>query len=163
MNRILIASTFLVACGFHMNTGGEYLVYVDPSFTSDRQGEIRTAIAEWNRVAEGNIHMVETVSPDGSHVIQIWANHNLHAQHKAGECTPFTETIEIQDDMKEDLTRRTTLHELGHAFGMGHDEEGTIMCKSLGCSPEHLTCEDIWQFCQIWKCDADHMAVCKTR
>ena len=162
MKLFLIAATALmVACGFQMNWGGQYLIYIDPAFTPDRQGEIREAIGEWNQVSEGNITLIETASPKGSHVIQVWADHTQRASGQAGECVPFYETIKLQDDMKVDQTRRTALHEIGHAFGLEHDHEGTIMCFSLACAPKHLTCDDLRQFCSIWKCDASTLAVCQ--
>lgn len=162
MKRFLIGIAALTAaCEFQMNDTHQYAVYIDPAFTPDRQDEIRAAMTEWNYASEGTIHLTESASPDGAHVIQVWSHEFTAGEHHAGTCVPYTETIEIQDNMKPDYTRRTALHELGHALGLDHDHENTIMCENLGCASKHLSCDDMWQFCRVWKCDSDQMALCQ--
>jgi hypothetical protein len=162
MKAFLIAAiALMVACGFQLNKTGEYLVYVDPAFTPDRQGEIRAAIIEWNQATEGTVVLIETAAPNGSHLIKISPTEFSASSRTAGECKPYEETIQIQDNMKTDLTRRTALHEIGHSLGLEHSETGTIMCWQLGCASKHLTCADLTQFCSIWKCDANTLAVCQ--
>ena len=162
MKRFLIAATLMTAaCGFQMNSTGIYAVWIDPSFTSDQQGEIRAAIAEWNRAAEGNVFLSETAVPEGAHVITIKPRYFTLNENKAGECVPYHSTIDIHQELKADRTRRVALHELGHALGLDHSETGTIMCEGLSCASKNLTCADLQQFCSIWKCDASELAICQ--
>lgn len=47
-------------------------------------------------------------------------------------------------------------HETGHALGLRHTGEGTVMCKDLGCAAPKPTCADLSQYCSLrpgLKCD----------
>lgn len=151
----------LWSCGFRMNDSGIYSVWIDPSFTPDRQGEIRTAIAQWNAAVEGTVFLAETAVPEGEHVIKIRPRYFMPVGSQAGEAVPFYGNIDIQPDMKADLTRRVALHEIGHSLGLEHGSSGSIMCRGLSCASKDLTCDDLVAFCDVWKCDASELAICQ--
>jgi hypothetical protein len=161
MKSSLIFIAAMVSCGFQMNDTHLYLYYIDPSFSPDQQAIVRGAALEWQNAVEETITLVETSSPDGSNVIKIRPYHFVDADRKVGEATPYYKDIVIGDNLTPRNTRLVALHELGHTFGLGHSAPKTIMCYSLGCSSNEITCEDVWQFCNVWKCNAAQMKICQ--
>ena len=70
--------------------------------------------------------------------------------------------IKIADDLPDYDFAKVIRHELGHCFGLGHNEEKyTIMYSNEWYSAEHMTCVDLQAFCDVWGCDAMKMDLCK--
>lgn len=159
---LVVVVALMIGCGFQMNNpSGVYLVWIDPTFAPDKQGEIRAAIAQWNNAAEGIVFLSETVVPEGGHVIKVRPRYFTPAEKQAGEAVPFYGNVDIQPDMRKDLTRRVALHELGHSLGLDHNHENTIMCRGLSCASKDLTCDDLVALCDVWRCDASELAICQ--
>jgi hypothetical protein len=150
---------------------------VDPSFTDNEVALIASAVDEWESVTGGIAHVEMTIESQRplKHFIERVENEDeiTRSEHSLGysgipyetstglnataiSVTIFTQRIEITAKKHRDLSydrlfRGVILHELGHHFGLFHDDnENSLMfpVQNTFC----VTTIDIAQFCSIHDC-----------
>ena len=67
----------------------------------------------------------------------------------------------VMDRASEDIFKSIVLHELGHSLGLEHDTSvdgiGSLMFPALNMGSDHITEEDLYQFCSLYKCDVEKL------
>lgn len=158
----IIGSLALMGCAANSssapnkNIGTNYNIYIQSTFNASELTDVDTAIQLW-RSAIPSLTLNETVSdacPVAEHTICI-ANSDATATVAFGytirdsEMDNATATIlpSLQQWNHPEL-QTTVAHEIGHALGLVHTGEGTLMYPTgdFGATPAVLTQTDIDQF-----------------
>lgn len=67
----------------------------------------------------------------------------------------------VTDRVREDIFKTVVLHELGHSLGLEHDQTddgiGSLMFPAIDMGSDHITEEDLLQFCSLYKCDVEKL------
>jgi len=143
----------LCRCSWQLNETHHYQYYIEDGFTIDQQGIIINSFLEWEYLTDKTVSFEPVIIPEGQHLIHIYPGTIKTLDHRAGLTTPYYETIKLATDQINENFRKTALHEVGHSIGLSHTGQGTIMCATLGCTNLDITCADLEQFCEVWRCD----------
>ncbi len=145
-----------------------YDVYIDPDFMQDQRQSILNAIIEWQVDTENTITftligqktsqdpIIVILHSDQEHM-QKWYHDTTigHTEYRGADSN-----IQIATDLGKRDFHECVLHEIGHALGLEHDEDGTIMAPDTSEASSFLTCRDMHAFCKVWGCDARQFILC---
>lgn len=134
----------------------EYIVYIDNSFPEFRQSLIRNGSQQWEDKAT-NLHFsFESVSLERIHEVQYSSGtivvinqdpeNNLSGWTSWGRDHAY---ILIPNKYDDEYFHSTVIHEFGHALDLRDDPQHPNSIMWLG---NHITCDDLNQFCSKWNC-----------
>ena len=152
----------------------QYNVYIDPGFNDEHKRMIHSALVEWEVATNQTVTFREVATQDYSRaLITIFhSTRNRMAKEyghdligRANYRGEDNILVEATDLSKRDFVQ-TTLHEIGHAIGLDHDDDSshrkqTVMMSHTDDSSDHLTCRDMYAFCETWGCDARQFPLCQ--
>ncbi len=133
---------------------------------------IHEALHEWENGLDGFVHFT-LVNGKGYNpliVVRATTRKALNDEYPGsiGVClnVPW-ETgggIYLPKDIGSVKFQRDVRHEIGHALNLSHTHNTyTTMYPNLMKQPQHLTCEDVLDFCnQNGNCDGSKMRICQT-
>lgn len=146
----------------------EYAVHISRQFTADERSWLREAAAEWQYSAPGltlevivdtcsqSAYAMETICIYPSTKEEIYDQGCPEAKHPIG-CEGRhggVYEIRILNTVGGDRFARVARHELGHAFGLGHDElpqdsGKSVMMQDVENDADHVTCVDVEAFWRL--------------
>lgn len=152
--------------------GPHYNVYIDPSFSTNETRLIMAALDEWESTTEGavNFSIIKASQSGNSDTPTISFYPSTQSQmHKDYTPTSIGRTnyrgsdneIIIATDLGITDFYKVSLHEIGHAIGLNHQDKNTVMNGNVDNASLHLTCIDIKTFCDVWNCDSQSMSPCQ--
>lgn len=168
---LLLLSCLLLGCLSEWEKGtGHYQVFIDPVFDDAHHAMIQDSLDEWEANGHGLVtfhHTTDwhqendliTIVPTTIQGLTTREGRN-HSDSRddwyAGLTTFFgtSNLVQISLDQSDLNFAKCSLHELGHAVGMLHTQEGTVMAFGLNNEPDNLTLTetDKAQFCEVWGC-----------
>ncbi len=172
MKLSLISLAVLVsACNWQINSTHHYNLDIETGFTADQYGLIINAADRWTAATDGMITFgligwsgdPTTITVTGMPVADLQAKYGADlagvCQWTGGE----NSDLYISDNVDDTKFEHIVEHELGHSLGLDHTGPGTLMCKSISCASQDITCADVEQFCHIWGCNAWDMRICQAK
>lgn len=158
----LLSCIMMVGC-LHWEKGGpEHQVVIDSKFTNHHKQLIVEGCQDWevktnytvtfkfpeNVHQEHDVIWIRSATTDqlkeyGDHVVGR-TNYGL------GDGT--SNVILLNPEYQDDVWHIAVRHELGHALGLGHDRNGTVMASITNNAAEYVTCQDVAKFCEVWDC-----------
>lgn len=173
----VLLSLLLTGCvkGQILSPTHHYEVFVDPRFNRAQHDMVIDAVHEWQTSTNDTVTFSFTDKPVSSQPIivilpasQTWLKQHFKPKTPIGEAMlrGVDTNIFLATDMSNRNFYETSLHELGHALGLEHDDRLehmllTVMTSHCGDSSDHLTCLDMRAFCREWNCDASKFNLCK--
>jgi len=164
----LVGLGLVAGCGWQMPSSHHYSYWIDPGFTSEQQIDIYNGINAWEVATNRTVTFTEVASPNNVPDVLIITpfGMDLARDKTVGWCWRYpgttNEAIQLAANVARESFKVTVQHELGHAVGLPHDREGTLMYYKVGSSnASHITCRDVEVFCTIWACDSSKMPVCQ--
>jgi hypothetical protein len=160
-------------------------VYVDTNFRDDELKIIEESAQEWNSQTQGiarivvvrlfsspatspesikfsstpdDIFLVKEESTSIDIVFQDYASNSM--MYGLYQTTPLFSRIILVTDrfMTWEEYRTVVTHELGHALGLGHNNiKFTVMYRDHASVGNHITRDDLEQFCEIYRCAAEEL------
>ena len=168
--RRALALVALLSSGCGVSYASEYDLFIDQGFAPEQQEQIIEASARWTSATDGdvkfNVHIGGIDTPTTKHQIFVitLANESTEAychDRAALGCTENGKGLDVAfvrlqtslpaaiDDGPEapnDLAIQVATHELGHAMGLSHDANGTVMAPYVTQGSVIITARDIAQF-----------------
>ena len=154
-------------------------LYLDPSFTPEEVDIIIEATHEWemstgfrvifNVLYEKPIILkardieIFKMDSNNSFVKQAESGHKDNLKHvvyglcwKYHEPNPIIWIITDRINGNNKVLLLTVIHELGHSLGMEHsDNPNTILATYQNLNIEHLTYEDLKEYCKLHDCSVN--------
>lgn len=151
-----------------------YNTYVGSGFTKEQEQMVRDAMMEWQTSTRETVRFNEyRIVNYSQSVIVILPSYQNELARKYGKNEIGRDNWFGSDNeafIAIDLDKRdfyeTTLHEIGHALGLDHDdapahEHKQVMNKHSDLSSDHLTCLDMRAFCRVWDCNPNNLPLCQ--
>ncbi len=154
----------------------QYNVYVSPTgFTDEQKKAIHSALVEWEAATNDTVTFREVANQeDHSQALiaifpstrkeleKVYGHEVIGRANYRGEDNVLFEATDVS---KRDFAQ-AVLHEISHAIGLDHDDDmshrkQTVMMSHTDDSSDHLTCRDMYSFCEIWWCDARRFPPCQ--
>ncbi len=153
-------------------------VYVDRNVYEDQFFHITEAALEWNQATDGQVifdvkklpqHniipsesvIISDVSPDFPEIILLdnLSKHNTLGLFNGNK--PLASIYLVEARISDDDSTAVVLHELGHYLGLEHPDSeehpeigiGSLMYSSIDLGSNHITEDDLKQFCRLYHCD----------
>jgi hypothetical protein len=174
---------FLLGCAPNWSSYDTAYVWIDDpehKFSSDQLELIESSLEEWETATDGHIHF-EHVDGKGENNLIIFrpvvfeeingeTDTFARCVHKAWEegcliLIPYDfKNIAPEGQINEKYGENyyfylASLHELGHALGLKH-ENGLVVMNPSQPHAEFITCQDVKQFCTIHSCDPLELPPC---
>lgn len=160
----IILSFALIGCGGWEKGSGHYKVFIDPLFEPKHVDAINYALNEWGSNSHNKFDFTPTdnwrlkedlitFEPTTIQGLTV-REQNDYDFDLAGLTTYFgtTNLIQLALDQNDSDFFHCTLHETGHALGLLHSAQGSVMGMGLHHTPDHLTCQDKYKLCEAWDC-----------
>ena len=118
--------------------------WVSPSFDEEAKANIRRAAGDWARVVSVHVDLRETSERDAAaYTFEPGSESVLYTDHGPTWACGYSEDHNTSRMFVNVKTARTgavcrggvhqaALHEMGHAFGLGHDELASLMVDGSG-------------------------------
>jgi hypothetical protein len=154
----------LIGCGGRA-VSASYVIYIDPAFSSAQQTLIEGAVATWSTaLTSSQVHLsIAHASCDKDDADGIICTHPATEAFVKTMASPQGTTLGYADWgsstssnvylVTEKLAplgdlgwTKVTEHELGHAFGLVHVPARQIMCATVECASQTVTCGDVSQY-----------------
>jgi hypothetical protein len=153
MKRAALA--LLLVTGCTPAPGLVYDIHIDPGMAAAEQQMALDAIDVWDAATDHRMTLSVVVAPcDGASdaicihdaTLPTGSTYDaLTTWHPSG----LQDVAMYADSVDPSWYQQVVEHELGHAFGLSHDECGTVMYhKTSECQSGHVTPADVAQF---WK------------
>jgi predicted Zn-dependent protease len=145
-----------------------YDVYIDPAFKEEQQQSINNALLEWQFDTNQTVTFTvvnQKVSYNPIIVImasdkEYFRKHHHSTTVGVANFRGIDTNIFIDVNQNKRNFHQISLHELGHALGLEHDDRHTVMYEWTDGASSYLTCKDMKAFCKEWNCDADSFVLC---
>ena len=173
LHTIVLVSSLLspcVACA--PKPGDHYTVYLDPAFSAEEDTQLTLSVEDWHAMIPALSLDVVIATCSGIHDKEICVHRRETAASSAEEGVTLTcwgksgskgdtsgwggiDGGEIWLDMtsinssaySHPFSLRTTFsHEMGHAMGLEHNSEGTVMFPDINGASITPTCEDVFKW-----------------
>lgn len=139
----------------------------DHLFSEEELADIHTAAQEWSEATNDHVTFTFVTSKGSDSLIVIRPKLLATIEDETGmsAITRFDwwargGGIDMPYDVSENDFHQMMLHEMGHSLGLDHDGPGTIMEHHLALQADHITCTDVYQFCDVNDCDASEFPPC---
>ena len=150
-----------------INTEHKYhIVYADGKDEATLQGisfAVTDAANDWTAATGGFISFTEDNDPSLPTITIHKAIDipNGGAADTTVYCDSANSDIYLPNNLSAVDTKQLALHEFGHALGLKHYVQNTVMYPFIQNESPHITCSDIDQLCFIWGCDPRSMPPCQ--
>jgi hypothetical protein len=148
-------------CAYHLDE--HYTVSLDPTFTPTQQEAIIAGIDNWAAMLGDRFSYEVNVGgcEKGRGQVCIHASTRAFVDTALGTSAGLGYTtrtfaddssdvyLPTDDNVSDALFQQIATHEEGHAWGLHHTEEGTLMCANTGCAALFVTCEDVVQYSEL--------------
>lgn len=176
MKSYLYFSLVLAACSpsqgcSHWEEGSTAYVFIDDpehQFSQEEIDLIHAGFQDWEDATGGYITFEFVGGKGKGSLIPIRPVLYQEIEEKTGHSAETNYVpwerggdIQLPCDVDRESFRLITIHEIGHALGLDHDIPGTVMVYGVDKSPDHITCRDVEQFCEVNDCDAVSMPACQ--
>lgn len=167
VERLILAASVLFtlllssACGSPYHERVELPAYLDTSaLDANHVARVEAAAAEWYVATGGG---VDLLSGDGERVLVTMAD--LSWRNDIGITLHYGDRIEIELDdthatRDPELLRGVVMHEIGHALGLPHAEDG-IMYKWSQDKPTCIDANALRLVCETYRCGANARSTCE--
>ncbi len=149
--RIFIALALLNCAGWENNPTRHYHLEIDPTFTDAQASAIVDAATQWQLQSKGYVTF-DGDPRSGEDIISFVAATTATMEQDFGggtigmaEYHGQSSQIFLVQTMAGAAFHQTAEHEIGHAIGLVHSGEGTLMCQNAQCAALTITCGDITQ------------------
>lgn len=166
---VLAQSALLSGCGW-VRGSGHYHVWIDPSFPEEKRTEIQETISYWQERVNSTVQFTETDDENASgdvirfHPTTYEKLSKEEPPDNSGDWTlgycsydGTSSDIQLAANMNTPQFTKVAQHELGHALGLEHEPGGVM---DPGWNHYLVTCQDVYQFCTVWNCNAEQLHGC---
>ena len=154
-------------------------LYVGRDVGQEEMLHIMEASIEWNRVTNGQVAfdikkmpqphvvmadaiVVNNISPDFPEIILLDTVKHNSTLGFFNEDWGMGRIALVDERIKEEDYTAVILHELGHSLGLQHPDSedqplegvGSLMFSSVDLGSNHITSDDLKQFCKLYHCDS---------
>jgi predicted Zn-dependent protease len=162
---LIVSLLFIAIISCTISPGYTYSVVIDPTFSSEDKAAIIAGLNSWEHITDGAFSVASisygACNTNDNQICFVPSNEaqiDMIRGSQIGDIIGFTyrtysndnSTIYIPLDrtvgFSPDTMTTIFAHEIGHALGLSHTQEGTVMCYEAGCDAPLPTCNDYQQW-----------------